>query len=71
MQISPQVTGWKQSTRSLKFRLLLRLEEISGAVTLICSKMSPLWTFLFVLSAASGECLWIRHGHVGKLHLSP
>ena len=62
MQISPQVTGWKQSTRSLKFRLLLRLEEISGAVTLICSKMS---------SAASGECLWIRHGHVGKLHLSP
>ena len=31
MQISPQVTGWKQSTRSLKFRLLLRLEEISGS----------------------------------------
>ena len=40
-------------------------------VTLICSKMNPLWTLLFVLSAPRGECLWVRHGHVGKLHLSP
>ena len=33
--------------------------------------MNPLWTLLFVLSAPRGECLWVRHGHVGKLPLSP
>ena len=47
------------------------LKRLSGVVTLICSKMNPLWTLLFVLSAPRGECLWVRHGHVGKLHLSP
>ena len=47
------------------------LKRLLGVVTLICSKMNPLWTLLFVLSALRGECLWVRHGHVGKLHLSP
>ena len=47
------------------------LKRLAGVVTLICSKMNPLWTLLFVLSAPRGECLWVRHGHVGKLHLSP
>ena len=47
------------------------LKRSPGVVTLICSKMNPLWTLLFVLSAPRGECLWIRHGHVGKLPLSP
>ena len=47
------------------------LKRLAGVVTLICSKMNPLWTLLFVLSAPRGECLWVRHGHVGKLPLSP
>ena len=33
--------------------------------------MNPLWTLLFVLSAPRGECLWVTHEHVEKLHLSP
>ena len=47
------------------------LKRSPGVVTLICSKMNPLWTLLFVLSAPRAECLWLRHGHVGKLPLSP